>query len=88
VSAIWRLRDLAEEEALRPAFYRAGRAFLKVYRDLGLTAVPLTPDGQPLPETEADSAEQFLVCRTERDLAYLLLALRGPAGRALAPTAA
>ncbi len=88
VSAIWRLRDLAEQEALRPAFYRTGRDFLKVYRDLGLTAVPLTPDGRPLPEAKADLAEQFLVCRTERDLAFLLKTLSGPAGRQFEPSPA
>jgi uncharacterized membrane protein YbhN (UPF0104 family) len=72
ISAIWRLRDLAEQEALHPAAYRAGRAFLKVYRDIGLTAVPLGPDGLPVPDLDETHAMEFLVCRTERDLAFLL----------------
>ena len=51
VSAIWRLRDLAQQEGLDPAFWRAGPGLLKVYGDLGLTALPLGPDGLPLPES-------------------------------------
>ena len=81
VSAIWRLRDLAEQEGLRPAVYRAGRRFLKVYRDIGLTAIPLGPDHVPLPEMSEAHAAEFLVCRTERDLAMLLPFLTGPTAR-------
>ena len=100
-SAIWRLRDLAEQEGLRPAFYRTGGALLKVYRDLGLTAVPLGPDGSPMPEAPGGGADspagapnaEFLVCRTERDLEYLLgitqrLAGHAPAYAGVAPSAA
>ncbi|HEY0422329.1 MAG TPA: hypothetical protein VGC82_03300, partial [Rhodopila sp.] len=49
-------------------------ALLKVYGDLGLTALPLGPDGLPMPESEGDTppAEQYLVCRAERDLHLLL----------------
>ncbi len=74
VSAIWRLRDLAQQEGLDPAFWRAGPALLKVYGDLGLTALPLGPDGLPLPETtdETPEAAQYLVCVAERDLTTLL----------------
>ena len=50
VSAIWRLRDLARQEGLDPAFWRAGPGLLKIYSDLGLTALPLGADGLPLPE--------------------------------------
>ena len=50
VSAIWRLHDLALEEGLDPAVWNAGPRLLKVYRDLGMTALPLGLDGQPLPE--------------------------------------
>ena len=50
VSAIWRLRDLARQEGLDPAIWRAGPGLLKVYGDLGLTALPLGADGLPLPE--------------------------------------
>src|SRR6185312_11500104 len=33
VSAIWRFRDLAQQEGLDPAFWRANPIFLKVYGD-------------------------------------------------------
>jgi uncharacterized membrane protein YbhN (UPF0104 family) len=74
ISAIWRLRDLAQQEGLDPAFWRAGPALLKVYGDLGLTALPLGPDGLPLPEApdETPDAGQYLVCVAERDLNTLL----------------
>jgi uncharacterized membrane protein YbhN (UPF0104 family) len=74
VSAIWRLRDLAEQEGLDAAVWHAGPDLLKVYGDLGLTALPLGPDGLPLPESEGDTpvAQQYLVCRAERDLNLLL----------------
>jgi uncharacterized membrane protein YbhN (UPF0104 family) len=75
ISAIWRLRDLARQERLDPAFWRTGRTLLKVYADLGLAALPLRPDGMVAEEDEeaADSPEtQFLVCMAERDLTTLL----------------
>ena len=73
VSAIWRLRDLAQQEGLDPAFWRAGRGLLKVYGDLGLTALPLGEDGLLLEGTDqAAEARQYLVCVAERDLATLL----------------
>jgi uncharacterized membrane protein YbhN (UPF0104 family) len=74
ISAIWRLRDLAQQEGLDPAFWRAGPDLLKVYGDLGLTALPLGPDGLPLPESpdETPEARQYLVCVAERDLKTLL----------------
>ncbi|HEY1930547.1 MAG TPA: lysylphosphatidylglycerol synthase domain-containing protein [Acetobacteraceae bacterium] len=74
VSAIWRLRDLAQQEGLDPAFWRAGPGLLKVYGDLGLTALPLGPDGLPLPESpdETPPAPHYLVCVAERDLGTLL----------------
>ena len=74
VSAIWRLRDLAQQEGLDPAFWRAGPGLLKVYGDLGLTALPLGPNGLPLPESpdETPEALQYLVCVAERDLTALL----------------
>jgi lysylphosphatidylglycerol synthetase-like protein (DUF2156 family) len=74
VSAIWRLRDLARQEGLDPAFWRAGPALLKVYGDLGLTALPLGADGMPLPESpdETPIAPHYLVCMAERDLGALL----------------
>lgn len=74
VSAIWRLRDLAHQEGLGPAFWRAGPTLLKVYGDLGLTALPLGSDGLPLPESpdETPKAPHYLVCMAERDLGTLL----------------
>lgn len=77
VSAIWRLRDLAQQEGLDPAIWRAGPGLLKVYGDIGLTALPLGADGLPLPEadTETPASDQYLVCVAERDLSALLLLL-------------
>jgi hypothetical protein len=74
VSAIWRLRDLAGQEGLDAAVWRAGPDLLKVYGDLGLTALPLGADGLPMPESFGDTprAGQFLVCVAERDLDILL----------------
>jgi uncharacterized membrane protein YbhN (UPF0104 family) len=80
ISAIWRLRDLALQEGREPAVWRAGRALLKVYAGLGLSALPLNALGQPAdepsdPEPPPDgrfAAESFLVCMVERDLATLL----------------
>jgi lysylphosphatidylglycerol synthetase-like protein (DUF2156 family) len=74
VSVIWRLRDLAHQEGLGPAFWCAGPALLKVYGDLGLTALPLGSDGLPLPESpdETPKALHYLVCMAERDLGTLL----------------
>jgi uncharacterized membrane protein YbhN (UPF0104 family) len=79
VSAIWRLRDLAQQEGLDPAIWRVGPALLKVYGDIGLTAVPLGADGLPLPEAagEAPATERYLVCVAERDLDVLLPLLPG-----------
>jgi uncharacterized membrane protein YbhN (UPF0104 family) len=74
VSAIWRLRDLAQQEGLDPAIWRAGPGLLKVYGDIGLTALPLGPDGLPAPEAadEMPPSEHYLVCVAERDLSTLL----------------
>jgi glycosyltransferase 2 family protein len=74
VSTIWRLRDLAQQEGLDAAVWHAGPDLLKVYGDLGLTALPLGSDGLPLPESDGDTppADQYLVCKAERDLHLLL----------------
>jgi uncharacterized membrane protein YbhN (UPF0104 family) len=74
IAAIWRLRDLAVQEGCDPAFWRAGPDLLGVYADLGLTALPLGPDDQPLPASAEDTtmAEHYLVCVAERDLSTLL----------------
>ena len=73
ISAIWRLRDLAIQEGLDPAVWRAGPTLLKVYGDLGLTAMPLGPDGQLLPASadHAPASTQYLCCVAERDLVTL-----------------
>ncbi|OIQ72491.1 hypothetical protein GALL_458800 [mine drainage metagenome] len=73
VSAIWRLRDLAEQEGLDAAVWHAGPGLLKIYGDRGLNALPLGPDGLPLPESEGDTpaSDQYLVCVAERDLMVL-----------------
>ena len=76
VSAIWHLRDLARQEGLDAAFWRTGPDLLKVYGDLGLTAVPLSAGGSPVAAEEVllapDPDRQFLVCMAERDLTALL----------------
>ena len=74
VSCIWNLRDLAQQEGLDPAVWRAGPGLLKVYADLGLTALPLGKDGLPLPEQQGDAplVGQYLCCVAERDLKLLL----------------
>jgi uncharacterized membrane protein YbhN (UPF0104 family) len=74
ISAIWRLRDLAQQEGLDPAFWRAGPSLLKVYGDLGLTALPLGSDGLPLDVAtdRAPDVRHYLACVAERDLKTLL----------------
>jgi uncharacterized membrane protein YbhN (UPF0104 family) len=74
IAAIWRLRDFAAQEGSDAAFWRAGPDLLGVYGDLGLTALPLGADNQPLPEAAEDTpmAEHYLVCVAERDLTTLL----------------
>ncbi len=82
ISAVWRLRDLARQEGLDPAVYRAERALLKVYGDLGLAALPLDATGLPRAEDSASEphARHFLVCVAERDLSVLLPLLPELAG--------
>jgi len=76
-SAVWQMRDLALKESRSPAFWRAGPDLLGVYADLGLTALPLGPDDQLLPETQDDTpmTDAYLVCAAERDLKTLLTLL-------------
>ncbi len=62
ISAIWRFRDLCERNHVDPAFWRVGADYLRIYADIGLTAVPL-PD-------EAGQS-RFLLLRAERDLERL-----------------
>jgi uncharacterized membrane protein YbhN (UPF0104 family) len=74
ISAIWRLRDLAQQEGCDAAIWRAGSDLLKVYGDLGLTALPLGQDGLPVPEgqVQGDAPRKYLCCVAERDLNVLL----------------
>jgi glycosyltransferase 2 family protein len=75
ISAIWRLRDLASQEGLDAAIWRAGPELLHIYGDLGLAALPLGEDGLPMPESAGDqtiSARHYLACVAERDLTTLL----------------
>jgi phosphatidylglycerol lysyltransferase len=62
VSAIWRFRDLCDAAQVDAAFWRVGPELLRIYSDIGLTALPLEPDG---------ATQRFLVCRAERDLESL-----------------
>ncbi len=77
-SAIWRLRDLGVQEGLDPAVWNASSRMLKIYADLGLSALKLGPDGLPdgLPDgSDADQPSpdaRYLVCKVERDLNALL----------------
>jgi lysylphosphatidylglycerol synthetase-like protein (DUF2156 family) len=78
ISAIWRLRDLAQQEGRHPAVWRAGRSLLKVYAGLGLSALPLDPAGHPMDvaeEPDWSGTESFLVCMVERDLPALMTLL-------------
>jgi phosphatidylglycerol lysyltransferase len=76
VSAIWRFRDLCERAGVDPAFWRVGPALLRVYGDIGLTALPLASPGQ--------EAQHYLACRAERDLERLLPLLPKEPARARA----
>ncbi len=90
VSAIWRLRDLAEQEGLHLAIHGTGPSLLQVYADVGLAAFPLGADGLPLSEGEAPAsgaARHYLVCRPDGDLSLLLPLLAEMPGRRLEPTA-
>jgi uncharacterized membrane protein YbhN (UPF0104 family) len=91
VSAIWRLRDLARQEGLDAAVWCAGPDLLKIYGDLGLTALPLDDEGLPAAESpdETPLARHYLVCQAERDLNLLLPMLPKLAmNRAPAPVSA
>jgi uncharacterized membrane protein YbhN (UPF0104 family) len=76
-SAIWRLRDLARQEGLDPAVWRAGHSLLKVYLDLGLTPLPLGEDLLPeAADPRSPPRGGYLCCMAERDLDRLLPVLR------------
>lgn len=85
-SAVWNLRDLAQQEGLDAAVWRAGPGLLSIYADLGLAALPLGSDGLPAPEAEgiAPLVRHYLCCIAERDLKQLLPLLPELAEGALA----
>lgn len=72
ISAIWRLRDLAQQEGCDAAIWRAGETFLKTYADLGLTALPLGDDGLPEEAARPTPGRRYLCCVVDRDLKLLL----------------
>ena len=78
ISAIWRLRDLAEQEGRDPAVWRAGPELLKIYADLGLTGLPLGQDGLPESAERQPPGGLYLVCVAERDLGPLIPLLPDP----------
>ena len=61
VSGIWRFRDACERAGVRPAFWDVGPEWLRIYADIGLTAVPMP-----------DRPGRFIACRAEQDLDRLL----------------
>ncbi len=76
VSAVWRLRDLARQEGMELAVWNAGAGLLKVYADMGLSALLLGRDGLPVDDRpvdpdQASSDGRYLVCVAERDLPAL-----------------
>jgi uncharacterized membrane protein YbhN (UPF0104 family) len=73
VSAVWRLRDLAQQEGRDAAIWGASPQMLKTYGDIGLTAVPLGADGLPVADPAArPEARRYLCCVAERDLGQIL----------------
>ena len=77
ISAIWRFRDVCERAGVDAAFWRVGPDLLRVYEDIGLTAVPLAAPGE--------EAKLFLACRAERDLNALRQLLPPALQRELPP---
>jgi len=73
VSAIWRLRDLAQQESRDPAMWRVGPELLPIYADLGLNAVPLGDDGgvSAQAEAEIDHPHVYVCAANERDFHLL-----------------
>ncbi|MGI3776011.1 MAG: phosphatidylglycerol lysyltransferase domain-containing protein [Janthinobacterium lividum] len=93
VSAVWRLRDLAQQEGRDVAVWGAGAGLLAVYGALGLAPLPLGEDGMVCDQAEAARSGAWsgrsLYCVAGRDLDELLpllpeLAGMEPAGAGLA----
>ncbi len=88
ISAVWRLRDLAQQEGRDLAVWGAGAGLLAVYGGLGLAPLPLGGDGLPCGEADAARAGAWsgrsLYCVAGRDLDELLPLLPELARAALA----
>ncbi|WP_160122525.1 phosphatidylglycerol lysyltransferase domain-containing protein [Rhodovarius lipocyclicus] len=61
VSVIWRFRDACERAGVRPAFWDVGPEWLRIYADIGLTALPM-------PGREG----RYVACHAELDLDRLM----------------
>nr|WP_314075609.1 lysylphosphatidylglycerol synthase domain-containing protein [uncultured Roseococcus sp.] len=61
ISAIWRFRDLCERNGARAAFVSVGPAYLRVYADTGLQALP-----------DPKAPGRFVACHAERDMTVLM----------------
>lgn len=84
ISAVWRFRDLAEQERRSPAIWRAGPDMLRVYADLGLAALPLGADGLPGRAAEA-APVAWLAAAPGRALDELMPHLADIAARCAGP---
>ncbi len=84
VSAVWRLRDLAQQEGCHLAVWDAGPALLAVYGGLGLAPLPLGEDGSVHDAARAAGGGAWpgraLYCVAGRDLDELLPLLPALAG--------
>ncbi len=89
VSAVWRLRDLAQQEGCHLAVWDAGPALLAVYGALGLAPLPLGEDGSVCDAPRiADGGAwsgRALYCVAGRDLDELLPLLPALAGSRAGP---
>ena len=100
VSAVWRLRDLAQQEGRDVAVWDAGPALLSVYGGLGLAPLPLDEDGAVCDASQAGTqagaqagragawSGRALYCVAGRDLDELLPLLPSLARAARAQEAA
>jgi uncharacterized membrane protein YbhN (UPF0104 family) len=88
VSAVWRLRDLAQQEGRDLAVWDAGPALLAVYGGLGLAPLPLGEDGSVYDAARVAGGGAWpgraLYCVAGRDLDELLPLLPALAGAARA----
>jgi phosphatidylglycerol lysyltransferase len=71
ISAVWRFRDMCERAGVDPAFWRVGPELLRVYADIGLTAVPIGTGAAAAGGAGGGGGPVFLALRAERDLERL-----------------